>query len=416
MKAFQVSLPAVAVAVALAGLALPAAAADAAPAGSFNPEIALILGGALTRTALDPATWKLRGFVPPGDPAEIGPSRRRGFSLGESELGLAANVDPDFRGYLNLALTPENTVGVEEAWFQTLGLGNGFTLKGGRFLSGIGYQNEQHSHTWDFTDAPLAYAAFLGNRLTTEGVQAKWLAPTAIYMEFGLEGGRDDGFPGSGRNKQGSGLGTAFARVGGDAGVAHSWRVGLSAVRTSPRARAYADADRAGVATTNAFGGTSRTASADFVWKWAPNGNAVERNFKFQAEYFHRGEDGTLACAAAGATPSACGGLAGAYRSRQSGYYAQAVWQFMPRWRVGYRHDHLDSGSVNLGALAAADFPQLAAWQPRRDTLMADWSSSEFARLRLQFARDTSRGPGQADNQVTLQYIMSLGAHGAHKY
>ena len=28
-------------------------------------------------------------------------------------------------------------------------------MKGGRFLSGIGYQNEIHPHAWDFADAPL---------------------------------------------------------------------------------------------------------------------------------------------------------------------------------------------------------------------------------------------------------------------
>lgn len=46
---------------------------------------------------------------------------------------------------------------------------------------------------------------------------------------------------------------------------------------------------------------------------------------------------------------------------------------------------------------------------------MVDWSPSEFSRLRLQLARDKSRS-GEADNQLWLQYIMSLGAHGAHKF
>jgi hypothetical protein len=36
--------------------------------------------------------------------------------------------------------------------------------------------------------------------------------------------------------------------------------------------------------------------------------------------------------------------------------------------------------------------------------------------LRFQVARDTSRGAGRTDNQVWLQYVMSLGAHGAHKF
>jgi hypothetical protein len=45
---------------------------------------------------------------------------------------------------------------------------------------------------------------------------------------------------------------------------------------------------------------------------------------------------------------------------------------------------------------------------------MLDYSHSEFSRLRLQYEYDR-RVPKQ--NQVwMLQYIMSLGAHGAHRY
>jgi hypothetical protein len=46
---------------------------------------------------------------------------------------------------------------------------------------------------------------------------------------------------------------------------------------------------------------------------------------------------------------------------------------------------------------------------------MADYSPSEFSRFRVQFARDKSR-PGATDYQIFLQYIMSLGAHGAHAF
>ena len=46
---------------------------------------------------------------------------------------------------------------------------------------------------------------------------------------------------------------------------------------------------------------------------------------------------------------------------------------------------------------------------------MIDYSPSEFSRLRLQVARDKSV-PGSTDNEIMLQYIMSLGTHGAHKF
>jgi hypothetical protein len=92
----------------------------------------------------------------------------------------------------------------------------------------------------------------------------------------------------------------------------------------------------------------------------------------------------------------------------------------VPQWRVGYRYDRLNAGTtsiglVNSGALSVADFPILGAYNPKRNTVMLDWSPSEFSRWRLQLARDYSR-MGEPDNQIFLQYIMSLGAHGAHKF
>jgi len=36
--------------------------------------------------------------------------------------------------------------------------------------------------------------------------------------------------------------------------------------------------------------------------------------------------------------------------------------------------------------------------------------------FRLQLARDTSLGPGLVNNQVFLQYVMSIGPHGAHRF
>jgi hypothetical protein len=63
----------------------------------------------------------------------------------------------------------------------------------------------------------------------------------------------------------------------------------------------------------------------------------------------------------------------------------------------------------------AADFPVLANHSPTRNTLMFDWSPTEFSRIRLQYASDKSR-LGLTDNQLFVQYIYSMGAHGAHKF
>src|SRR4051812_9274360 len=122
--------------------AAPAAVAAAAPstnaATAFNPSISLILAGSYANLSRNPDAYKLQGFVPTG--GEVGPGVR-GFSIGESELGISASIDPTFSGQLTTSFAADNSLSVEEAWFQGTGLIEGAKLRGGRFLSGIGYLN-----------------------------------------------------------------------------------------------------------------------------------------------------------------------------------------------------------------------------------------------------------------------------------
>jgi hypothetical protein len=371
----------------------------------FNPEISVILQGTAASIKQDPETYQITGFAPSG--GEVGPPRR-GFSLAESELWFGGSIDPYFRGQLVAALTPEDEVEVEEAFFQTLALGGGLTLKGGRFLSGIGYLNEIHQHAFDFQDTALPYKAFLGGRLNDDGVQAKWVAPTAFLLELGAEAGRGRSFPATDPNKNSAGAWSAFAHVGGDI-----WRAGLSYLRVKPSDRAFEDVDSLDGATTQSFTGESKLWIADFVAKW--------RDFKLQGEYFRRKEDGELSFDDSGGS-ALFGPLTDSYKSEQSGWYLQAVYRFLPQWRVGYRYDQLDHGDVSNGIVdnglgpAAADMPLLMTdYNPKRNTVMVDWSPTEFSRVRVQYAQDKSR-VGVTDDQFLVQYIMSLGAHGAHKF
>jgi hypothetical protein len=359
------SAPAPAVAVA------PVPSSSTSSISAFNPAVSVILQGRYANLSQDPAAFAIQGFAPGG---EIGPGRR-GFSLGESEIQMFANVDDKFAGNLVVSLSPENTVSVEEAYGIFVGAPFGLAPKLGRFFSGIGYLNEQHQHAWDFVDAPLAYQAFLGGQYANDGVQLKWVAPLDHFVELGAEAGNGDGFPGGARNKNGIGSGAVYVHTGGDIGTSHSWRGGLSYLRTR---------------NPETDGGPGRLTIADFVWKWAPNGNVRQTNFKVQGEYF-----------------------TSAYATRQSGWYAQGVYQFMPTWRVGVRYDRLGQGSIDYGSNGV--YLASTAFNPERASAMIDWSPSEFSRLRLQFAQSKTR-PDVTDNQWFIQYILSLGAHGAHKY
>lgn len=379
----------------------------AAAANAFNPEVSLILQGQYRRMK-DLPNRAISGFFP----SEGEGLNRRGFSTDETELVLAANVDPYWRGQAIVALA-DGQAEVEEAWFQSLAIGHGVGLKIGRFRSGIGYLNEQHPHARDFADAPLIYRAMFGDSYGQDGVQLKWLAPTDLFVELGAEVGRGANFPGSERNRNGAGGGALYAHLGDELGVANNWRAGLSWLKTRASERSADFTDLGGMAAVGSFSGDSATWLADFVWKWAPNGNPSQRNFKFQAEYFTRRETGELSCRSDDPASLCATPVASDYRTRQSGWYAQGVYQFTPNWRSGLRYEQLASGSRDFGANTA----NLAAdgYRPQKASAMVDYSWSEFSRVRLQYAQDRSIA-GITDNQWTLQYIMSLGAHGAHKF
>ena len=416
LEARIAQLETTAAATASAAEALPVESPPPAPAtasaSAFNPAISVILAGNYADTSRDPADWSMAGFMPNG--GEVGPGERS-FNLGESELTASANVDPYFMAQLTAAITAEDEIAVEEAFFRTTALPSGFTVKGGRFFSGFGYLNEVHAHAWDFVDQPLVYQAFFAGQRAQDGVQVKWIAPTDLLVELGAETGNGEAFPGTRQGGNGLNGATLFAHVGGDIGDNASWRAGASWIDLDSEGREYEDTDAAGLPVLNAFTGSSETWVADAVLKWAPGGNSALRYLKLQGEYMHRKESGDLTFDLEGAA------LTDAYRSTQSGWYVQGVYQFRPRWRAGLRYDALDSGDTDIGlvdsgALTSGDFPALLSGDPTRMTLMLDWNPSEFTRLRLQYAWDDARDAGDTDRQLFLQYLYGIGAHGAHKY
>jgi hypothetical protein len=393
----------------LLGHSILAAAADSGSANAFNPAVSFILSGTYGNLQRDPAL-PATGFAM--NPV---PGHEQGFNLGESELGISASVDPQFRGVATISLLPAGGASVENAFVQTTALEDGLNLKFGRFFSGLGYLNEQHSHTWDFVDQPLVYSVLWGDQLNEDGIQLKWLAPTNMFLEVGGEMGKGRNFPGTDTAKNGSGAGVLFAHIGDDIGIEQSWRAGLSLHHTKQTNAPGADVpDLHGTTANNSFTGTSSTGGLDFVWKYSPNGNFRERYLKVQSEYFRRKLNGQMTYDVG--TPAAAGAnITDGYTVTQSGWYLQSVYQFTPNWRTGLRYDRLDSGTADVGASNAGNVIANYAYNPSRFTWMADYNTSEFSRIRLQLAHDNSR-QGLPDNQIFVQYIMALGAHGAHQY
>jgi len=374
---------------------------------SFNPAISVILEGVYASYKNDPEDYALSGYALGGE-AEL---TTEGFSLGHSELILSSNIDDKFFGQFTLAIADhdgETMVELEEAFFETLSLGYGFTVRGGRFYSGIGYLNQQHQHAWNFYDAPLIYRGLFGEQYLDDGLRLSYVVPADLYIELGTEIFAGEKYPAGGKHS-GVGSWTAFVNVGGDIGVSHSWQSGISYWSADNVEREYGGHDHGGVDEVPLFEGDSNIVGFNAVYKWAPNGNYREQNLKLQFEYFSRDEDGDLTLL--NSSPLETSTL----DSQQDGWYAQAVWQFVRTWSVGIRYDMVDSDNTGSDVSVLDEAGLVTAGHvPKRASLMAQWEPSEYSRIRLQYNRDESYQV--TDDQIFLQYTFSMGAHGAHQY
>ena len=365
---------------------------------SFNPSIGLVLNG--RHSKFSAAESEFEGVAI----GHEGERHEEGFSSDHTELSLSSNVDDKFYASFTAALVEhdgENEVETEEAYFQTLpgaGLPEGMTVKGGRALWTLGYLNEHHNHADDFADRPLPYRVFLNGKYNDDGVQVSYVLPTDFYAEIGGGLFRGDAFPFGGARGPSNSAWSSFGRIGGDIGANQSWRLGVSQLS------GQSDAGRASNDDTLMFTGDVDVFIADMRYTWAPTGNPRDQELILQAEFFQKEESGTYVNDIF---------LDTSVDDRTDSWYAQAVYKFAPQWRIGLRYSEMD---VTHGALVVVDpTDREAGFDPEAYAVMVDWTNSEFSRLRLQYNEEKITA-GQEDEQVILQYIMSIGAHGAHKY
>ncbi len=355
-------------------------------ANVYNPGISVVLNGSYAAFENDPELARIPGFVL-GEEAGLDP---RGFSLGESEIALNANVDHKIYANLIFALTDEGEAEVEEGYIQTTSLPGGFTLKGGKFLSGIGYLNEKHSHDWDFIDAPLPYRAFLGNQFGDPGLQLRWIAPIDFYVEAGGEVFRGDAFPSGGAANKGSGAYAGFVQTGGDIGTSSSWLAKVSYLRAKSIERETDGGD--------IFTGIDNVGIISLVYKWSPNGNPTRQNLIVNGEYFFGNEKGDF--------------NGDAIDLNRTGWYAQAVYQFRPRTRIGVRYAAIGTESVPA-ALIGSSIDDLGL-APDAISAMLEYDTSEFSRFRIMYTFDDT--DVVSNNELIARYTVIFGPHGAHRF
>lgn len=356
-----------------------------------NPNISLILNAFGYGSKLKEDELVKRGI--PGFTNE-GIKNKIGFNLDSAELFLFAPVDPYFNLYATIPVT-EDGAQVEEAYFLTTSLPYGFQVKGGKFKSGFGRINGQHPHAWDFVDIPLPYRAFTGGEgITEKGVQLTYLPTLPFYTQLGLEvlQGENPTLFGSDAHA-GPHAFTAYAKASFDLGDNSTILFGPSVITGKTKTNSIAD--------NTEFKGDSTMYDLEMTYKWKPS---KTQSFILQSEYLYRRQRGELENAALTMTDS--------LKRFQDGLYVQGIYQ-LGRWRLGARYDVLDliKDDFILGG-NNTDFEN----KPWRTTGMVEFNPTEFSRLRLQYTHDMSARDGRANDEVFLQVIYGIGAHGAHSF
>ena len=329
------------------------------------------------------AAGRLRQPVAGSEPATRSPASRRaatsrpakrGFSLAESELDVSGERRRQVRRQPHvLAVAREHgrgRGGVRSVHAAPYGLAPKF----GRFLSGIGYHQRP---------AP-ARVGFRRRAARLPGVPRRPVPERRAAGEMGRadralrrarrRGRQRRGLPGHrSRTRTASATATPTRMLGGDVG--DEQQLARRAVVPADRAAGSRRGRRPiSPATTRAqrSPGAASIAIADFVWKWAPNGNAQDTQLQAAGRVLlaarERRSDLRHATDALGFTQT------GNYRSRSE--------RLVPAGRLAVHADlarrralrPARSGQRRLRQRTASTSPTPARFNPQRAAVMLDWT------------------------------------------
>jgi hypothetical protein len=152
------------------------------------------------------------------------------------------------------------------------------------------------------------------------------------------------------------------------------------------------------------FRGTSTLYDTELIYKWKPS---IAHSFTLQSEYLYRYQNGDL-------TDNSVPGVTtvSSLKRAQDGLYVQGIYQFN-RWRVGARYDVLSL--IKDEYILAGNDTDFGP-KPWRASGMLEFNPTEFSRIRLQYNHDESDPDEKVNNEMFLQLLFAIGAHGAHPF
>ena len=332
----------------------------AATAGSkiFNPDIAVIgdFLGAAGRNTVDPA--------PP-------------LEMHESEASFQAIVDPYARADFFFAFGPEG-VEVEEGYFTFPTIPGGLLLKVGKKRAAFGKVNTLHNHVLPWTDRPVVINNLVGGE---EGIGdagfsiASLIRNPWIFLEATGEvyrGESEDLFTPSKRGDL-----SYVGHLRGYQDITENTNIDLGAsYARGHNASGVVDGIDVGRFVTDLWG-------VDATLRWRPLQRSIYNSFTGRSEliWSRREQPGGP--------------------QRAFGYYVSGDYQFARRWFAGGRYDRSERAEDD-----GRDSGQ---------SLLLTYWPSEFSQIRGQYRR-IRYDEGPVANELLFQFLISIGAHGAHPF
>jgi len=349
--------------------ATPVSAESVAPA-----PVSLGGAGGSAAKALNPDISMIGDFVSVAGGNSISPSPS--FQMHESEIGMQAIIDPYARGDVFLSFG-ETGVNLEEGYITFTALPDSFVARVGKMRSAFGKVNAMHNHVLPWVDRPLVTQNLVGGEdgIDDAGVSVERIIPfpkgiflSATGQVFRGDSGEGDELVFQSHNK--SDVSTvAHLRGYKDLNESTNLDLGLSYARGH-----------------NELGSDFITSlyGIDATLRWKPLRRAIYHSFVARSEFIWSQRQQNP------------------FEQRAFGMYASGEYQFKRRWFVGGRYDWSDRArEANL--------------TDKGGSVILTYWPSEFSQIRGQY-RFTDYAGDHKTNELLMQVLFSLGAHGAHPF
>jgi hypothetical protein len=294
------------------------------------------------------------------------------FQMHESEIGLQAIIDPYSRGDFFISFG-EQGVNLEEGYITFTALPGSFVAKVGKMRSVFGKVNTMHNHVLPWVERPIVTNNLVAGEdgINDAGFSIERIlpAPKGIFLEATgqlFRGDSGDVFHSSQRSDV-----STVAHLRGYRDISESTNLDLGI----SYARGHNDLGTNFL--THLYG-------VDATVRWKPLRRSIYHSFVGRSEFIWSDRQ---------QLPTT---------QKAFGYYASADYQFARRWFLGGRYDHSDRSRD-------------PALTDKGGSVVVTYWPSEFSQLRGQY-RFTHYANNIDANELFVQLIFSLGAHGAHPF